>query len=523
MKRDVLIVHYNTPELTTAAIMSLWKHGGDKYHVHVIDNSDKRPLFRFIKDVHEIAPPTAMLHVYDNTKGDLIDFEKELSKYPDREATSAKFNDWGSDKHMLSIQYAMDYLLPDGFLLMDSDILLKADVDFMFNPDKVAVGHVQEPQPGNHYGIGRIVPMLCYINVPMCRALGIRYFDPERSWMLFPGMNNRKNWYDTGASFLEDIRKQPRGQRGLRIDIRPLMEHYKCGSWMRNDLSMQQAWLEKNGSLWKPTPRMVGNKKVAVCAVGRNENLYAVEWVEHYRKLGVSKIFVYDNWFDGETPLAETLKKYVDSGLVEITDIHNRMDIQLRAYTDCYKKHGSDYGWIGFLDFDEFLRWNGRKKIETMFAKYEEADAVLINWRLMSDNGLVHYDDRPLKQRFTKPMPLNNCVKYDFPENDHVKCFVRGGIPDLFFTHLHYPNKKVACVNAKGEKVEPSPFVRPFDHSVMWIDHYWTKTAEEWRNVKLKRGFSTGREYDKWFMQKQTEFFFKVNERTPEKEAIVNP
>lgn len=521
MKREVAICHFNTPELTEATILSLRKHGGENYHVTIFDNSAPA---NFNGEIHEARPFRKKMRgvtVIDNTKGQLIDFQAELNKFPDREPHSAQSNDWGSVKHMVTVQYIMDNILPDGFLLLDSDILIKQNVDFMFREDLVAVGHVQEPQPGNRYGIGRLVPMLCWINVPMCRRLGIRYYDPQRCWMLYPGMGDRRNWYDTGASFMEDIRKQPRGQRGMRIDIRPLMEHYKCGSWRQGFLEQQRAWLEQHRELWEPTPRTQGNDSVAICAIGRNENLYAREWVEHYQKLGVKKIFVYDNWFDGDTPLAETLKDFVDSGFVEIFDLHNRMDMQMRAFNHCYKHHGNEYGWIGFLDFDEFLTWKGRRRIASMFAGYKHADCVLVNWRLMTDSGLTRYDPRPLKERFTVPMPFDRCVKYDFPENNHVKCFVRGGLGDVTFQNPHFPATPMTCVGTKGENVRQCPFV-PYDHSVMWINHYWTKTAEEWRDVKLKRGFATGREYDRRFMAKQMDYFFAVNERTAEKEVILN-
>ena len=57
--------------------------------------------------------------------------------------------------------------------------------------------------------------------------------------------------------------------------------------------------------------------------------------------------------------------------------------------------------------------------------------------------------------------------------------------------------------------------------SVMRLDHYWTKTAEEWRNVKLSRGYPSPTTYLDKFMQQQANYFFAVNDRTPEKEAIV--
>ena len=172
-KRQVAIVHYNTPELIEAAILSLRKHGGQDYQVTVFDNSDKRPFTKKMKGVT----------VIDNTKGQVLDIEAEIKKFPNRYQYGT-YNGWGSDKHMMSIQKLWD-IIPDGFLLMDSDVLLKKDVDFMFQEDQCVVGHIQTAEKArNRMGIDRLVPMLCYINVPMCRKCGINYFDPERSWMI---------------------------------------------------------------------------------------------------------------------------------------------------------------------------------------------------------------------------------------------------------------------------------------------------------------------------------------------------
>ena len=502
-------MHFNTPELTEACINSIRKHGGKEYHVTVFDNSDKRPFTAKMNGVT----------VIDNTKGQVIDFNKELSKYP--KARHGEVNNYGSDKHMMSVQKLWD-IIDAPFLLLDSDVLVKQSVDFMFQDSQVAVGHVQNPQPGNNFHLGRLVPMLCYINVPLCRKCGLTYFDPKRSWMIHSSdLQDKRNWYDTGASFYEDIHNHKNGAHGKRVDIRPLMEHYKRGSWWGNCKGDHLKWLERHKKLWEPTPQMRGIKKVAICAIGRNENRYAEEWVEHYKKIGVSKIFVYDNYFGDEEPLANTLKKYVDSGFVEIIDLPNKKAMQKRAYEHCYKLHGNEYAWIGFLDFDEYLRWNSKKKIETMFQQYQDTDCVLVNWRTFTDNGLTHYDPRPLKERFTEVMPLDQKVKYEWPENDHVKCFVRGGLGDVEFRSPHHPETRMKCVNVSGKEVKNCAFVHPYDHSVMRLDHYWTKTAEEWIGTKLMRGFPSGTTYMDNFIKAQERYFFAVNERTPEKEAIL--
>ena len=35
--------------------------------------------------------------------------------------------------------------------------------------------------------------------------------------------------------------------------------------------------------------------KVCLCTIGKEENLYVREYVEHYKKYNIDKIFIYDN------------------------------------------------------------------------------------------------------------------------------------------------------------------------------------------------------------------------------------
>ena len=76
------------------------------------------------------------------------------------------------------------------------------------------------------------------------------------------------------------------------------------------------------------------------------------------------------------------------------------------------------------------------------------------------------------------------------------------------------------CINPSGEEVHQGAFA-PIDHKVMWIDHYFTKTAEEWMQVKLSRGYHSLEKRTAEILSHQEERFFAINERTPEKEAIM--
>ena len=102
--------------------------------------------------------------------------------------------------------------------------------------------------------------------------------------------------------------------------------------------------------------------KTLVCCIGKNENKYVREYVEWYKKIGVTHIRIYDNNdVDGEH-FEEVINDYIDSGFIDIVDYRGRKQCQMQAYHECYKELCLDYDWILFIDCgDEFLDFNGYK------------------------------------------------------------------------------------------------------------------------------------------------------------------
>ena len=241
MKKEVAIVHFNTPELTEALVKSIRKHGGEEYHINIFDNSDERPFKKRMKGVK----------IFDNTKGQYIDFEAELAKFPNKQEHVRKSSNFASTKHQLSVQKLFE-LIPQGFVLIDSDILIKQNIDFMWNEQYAAVGSVQRHQPNYKAEINRLLPMLCYLNVPLLTANGAKYFDEKRTFGLLPKELDRNNWYDTGAVILEDIRRtKPQLVALIYNNLTGCYAHYVHGSWKKNDKENQLKWLEARKNLWE--------------------------------------------------------------------------------------------------------------------------------------------------------------------------------------------------------------------------------------------------------------------------------
>ena len=264
MKKTIAIIHFNTPELTEACILSIRKHGC-QWPVVVFDNSaditapagtnGNDPKEDTIIKARPFRQKMRGVKVIDNTKGQVIDFEQFLSLYPDRNPQVGVYKSsvWGSAKHIVTVQKLWE-LLPDGFILVESDTLVKRDITELWKEQYSFCGYVQRNQNGNRFKVPRILPMLCYMNVPKLTKEGARYFDPDRCWGLKADANLRGNWFDTGACLLDDVLRMRPRLVGLHVDIRLFIEHYGGGSWHQGDLQRQSAWLKQHEALWS-TPK----------------------------------------------------------------------------------------------------------------------------------------------------------------------------------------------------------------------------------------------------------------------------
>ncbi len=100
------------------------------------------------------------------------------------------------------------------------------------------------------------------------------------------------------------------------------------------------------------TPRIV------VCALLKNEVPYAVEWIEFYRMMGVSKIIIYDDFSTDNVTLLNDLYQQHGRGYLVIEQGIWSEDPRVRraeAGSACYGKYRAESDWLINLDVDEFV------------------------------------------------------------------------------------------------------------------------------------------------------------------------
>ena len=133
--------------------------------------------------------------------------------------------------------------------------------------------------------------------------------------------------------------------------------------------------------------------KVCLCSVGKLENKYIREFVEHYKKYKIDKIFIYDNnEIDGER-FDYILKDYINNKFVEIINFRGKIGKQLIMFEDCYKKNAMKYDWLIFYDIDEFINLKTIINIKDFLnqKKFSRCQSIYLNWVIHTDNNLIYY------------------------------------------------------------------------------------------------------------------------------------
>lgn len=252
-KINICIIHYNTPKLTECLVRSINKFVPEST-IYIFDNSDEFP-FTYRQD---------NIVYYNNTKGQIINFDNWLKSFPDKIKSGGRLNKWGSAKHCYSVQKCFD-LINEPFILLDSDIILKKDISELYDENSIYVSEVVN-QPSS--SIKRVLPFVCFINVPLCKKNKITYFNSKRMHGLRVTLDGDR--YDTGSNFYIEAQKLPHKE----IRYENYCVHFGKGSWKKNIAFEQHKFLEKYKNLWYTGENGKMNKKVIyTCITGSYELL----------------------------------------------------------------------------------------------------------------------------------------------------------------------------------------------------------------------------------------------------------
>ena len=260
--------------------------------------------------------------------------------------------------------------------------------------------------------------------------------------------------------------------------------------------------------------------KVLLCTIGKEENKYIKEFINHYRKLKIKKIILYDNNnIDGEN-FQDILKNDIANNFVEIINYRGIQLPQKKALLDCHKKYNKNYDWISFYDIDEFLEIINYTNINKFLSltKFKKCQSILINWKIYGDNNQLYYRPKPLFKRFIRPFYFTNeSMKFNKFLTSAAKTIVRGGLNIIWQHFPHYLNNTIKC--RPDGKIVNNYFTFP-QYSIAYIRHYTTKSTEEFAE-RLNKGDVNVKMDENFIRSRINNYYFFINSKTKEKVNIL--
>ena len=208
-----------------------------------------------------------------------------------------------------------------------------------------------------------------------------------------------------------------------------------------------------------------------ICVIVLNEERYIDEWLDHHKKIGFSKVYMYDNSDEN------TMKNY-ESDFVHVTHLPGKV-MQSKAYEHFFTNFGKFHKWCAVIDVDEFIKLKKHENIVQLLQEYIPIKGALgINWVLFGSNGHETYSPEPVTKRFTKRQKGVNI---------HIKCIVNTSSVSIY-DHPHMPTN-CPIIDTNGNVFINSPFNENGDDRVVQLNHYFVKSKEEFL-IKINKGRS---------------------------------
>ena len=231
---------------------------------------------------------------------------------------------------------------------------------------------------------------------------------------------------------------------------------------------------------------IINKMKICICTYGKIENRYIREFVQHYKEYGIDKIFLYDNNYINGEKYEEVINDYITKGFVEILNWRGKKFVLRKIMNDCYLRNYLKYDWLMFYEIDEFIHFKNYKNIKYFLneKKFVGCDLVHLNLLCHTDNNLLYYENKTLRERFPKIVSPNKTLGRRL----EIKFILKGHIPNIRIDNVHRCNTRLISCNGFGSKHKyRGIYSTQPDYYYYYIDHYYSKSTQEFIE-KINKG-----------------------------------
>lgn len=236
-----------------------------------------------------------------------------------------------------------------------------------------------------------------------------------------------------------------------------------------------------------------------ICVIIKDEHDYIEEWIEHNINIGFDKIYIYEDSYSKSH--VDILKKYGERiVLTRFDDLHLEeqckkrygsvhQEVLFEYYIELHK--GQDE-WCAFIDPDEYIMFEPGWNLDKLINKFNQERGIYLFWKLYGANGHLKKPKGKIVDNYTTECKWDNqkhwCVKSIINFNNYTGKFK---IP------IHIADNLVNTLGLHTANVDC--------YAKAWINHYYTKSWEDWVYQNIKRGDLN--DYSKSNLKRLSNFF----------------
>ncbi|WP_204113175.1 glycosyltransferase family 2 protein [Shimia biformata] len=226
----------------------------------------------------------------------------------------------------------------------------------------------------------------------------------------------------------------------------------------------------------------------------KDEAPYILDWVAHYKSIGVTDIVVFTN--DCNDPTDHILRE-----LNRLGEVHHRFSRVMKRGPHKsalmwaqYEPVVAEADWILVADVDEYLQINvGDGTLPGLINMHPDVDAISFVWKIFGSMGVEDISDRPVPRQFTRCQPAKGQPgehRFFKTMYRNSKDFDRMGVHRPFLTAEPGPLKWITPDGTRltEDQTRKALFVHDtYGYEAAQLNHYALRSLNSFV-IKQKRG-----------------------------------
>ena len=144
-------------------------------------------------------------------------------------------------------------------------------------------------------------------------------------------------------------------------------------------------------------------------------------------------------------------------------------------YDDFARVNVDAYDWVAFIDLDEFIFFANNYTLKDLCEDFKDYRSVLLNWRMMGASGHIKRPECNVTKAYTEE--CETIVPKD------IEWMYKSFVNLKKFEGFHNLHRAYGSVNTHH-----SPNYKQLHYDKVWLNHYFTKSWEDWCDRIFKRG-----------------------------------